>query len=211
MTFLADYEMGSVGYTLLITVVALQWSIFTEAFFSQMYTNALELFSSSIELDIWVLINSLYAVAAVLISFGGVIGKTSPLQLLVLTLLELIFYSFNNRILLVGALGIQDCGGTITIHMFGAYYGIAVAWMIGLPTSEVLEAYTSDIFSFIGTVLHTYAHTTHTHTHHIHSHNTHTSTRTHTVHSHTHTHTHTHLYRCFFLKRSSYGFTGRLS
>jgi len=61
-----------------------------------------------------------------LISFGGVIGKLSPFQLLVMTIVELVFYSLNNQVFLVGNLGIADVGGTIIIHMFGAYFGLGL-------------------------------------------------------------------------------------
>merc|ERR1719416_280343 len=48
-----------------------------------------------------------------------------------------------------------DFGGTIVIHMFGAYFGLGVAWMLGKPTKgEENEASSqvSDLFSFIGTL-----------------------------------------------------------
>ena len=39
--------------------------------------------------------NSEFCAGAVLITFGGVIGKISPLQMLVVTLVESVFYAFN--------------------------------------------------------------------------------------------------------------------
>jgi len=39
-----------------------------------------------------------FAAAAVLISFGVVIGKTSPLQLVVMTLIEIVLYVVNEVI-----------------------------------------------------------------------------------------------------------------
>jgi hypothetical protein len=39
-------------------------------------------------------------VTAVLISFGAIIGKANPFQLLILVVVECIFYSFNKSILL---------------------------------------------------------------------------------------------------------------
>lgn len=147
MTFISNYELGSVAFCILVTVLAFQISMFTEAFFTMIYDASW----SYITLDIYDMINSLYAVAAVLISFGAVIGKTTPSQVLIMTILELLFYSFNNRVFQVGILNLADCGGTIVIHMFGAYYGLAVSYMLGLPKAVVKETYTADIFSFIGT------------------------------------------------------------
>ena len=148
MTFIGHYKLGSVGGCLLVTVLAFQFSVFTEAFFAQLYAGSFQL----ITVNIFDMINSLYATAAVLISFGAVIGKTTPTQLLVLSLFELVFYSLNNQVFQQGLFQIADCGGTIVIHLFGAYFGLAVSWMLGLPKTEAKESYTSDIFSFIGTL-----------------------------------------------------------
>jgi len=71
MTFIVNYEIGSVAFTLMVTVVGLQFGLFTEAFFLQLST----LDWAYVSLDIYSLIAGLYAVAAVLISFGAVIGK----------------------------------------------------------------------------------------------------------------------------------------
>ena len=149
MTFLSHYSLGSVGFCLLVTAITFQWALFTEAFFTQLFSLSFGYMS----MNIYDMINSLYAVAAVLISFGGVIGKTTPTQLLIMVLVELVFYSINNRIFATGFFDIADCGGTIVIHMFGAYFGLAVSWMMRLPKTEVKESYTSDIFSLIGTMI----------------------------------------------------------
>ena len=39
-----------------------------------------------------------FAAAAVLISFGVVIGKTSPLQLIVMSLIEIVLFTVNETI-----------------------------------------------------------------------------------------------------------------
>ena len=48
-----------------------------------------------------------FAAAAVLISFGVVIGKTSPLQLIVMTLIEIVFYVVN-EVIGRNILGVSD-------------------------------------------------------------------------------------------------------
>lgn len=44
------------------------------------------------------MLTSDFAAAAVLISFGAVLGKTSPLQLILMAFLEIIFFSVNEYI-----------------------------------------------------------------------------------------------------------------
>lgn len=54
-------------------------------------------------------------------------------------------------------LGALDIGGSITIHAFGAYYGLAAALVLAPPGSGGAHpkngaSYTSDVFAMIGTV-----------------------------------------------------------
>ena len=147
MTFISGYSISAAAFSLLVTVIAFQWSIFTEAFFAQLYSQEWSLIS----IDIDSLLFSLYATAAALISYGAVIGKISPYQLYFITIIELVFYSLNNQIMQMGVLKIQDCGGTIIIHMFGAYFGLSVSYMLGHPSKDTPIGYVNDVFSLIGT------------------------------------------------------------
>merc|ERR1719454_656518 len=108
----------------------------------------------NMQLNFMSLLNGNFAVAAVLISFGGLIGKISPMQCFVVTILELVFYCANKVFFLTNMLNIADCGGTIIIHVFGAYYGLAAAATLGPAKNETYNgsSYNSDIFSLIGTV-----------------------------------------------------------
>mmetsp|Transcript_18255 Transcript_18255/g.25563 ORF Transcript_18255/g.25563 Transcript_18255/m.25563 type:complete len:321 (+) Transcript_18255:541-1503(+) len=90
-----------------------------------------------------------------MISFGGVIGKVSPTQLLVMGILEPMFY-WLNIYLIIFKLEALDIGGGMTIHTFGAYFGLTVTWFV---TNKVTKehpgnapSYTSDIFSLAGTI-----------------------------------------------------------
>ena len=87
---------------MMVTAAGLQWSLFTESFFNQLLnnTNAWHY----VNINIYSLLNALYAISAVLISFGALIGKITPLQLLTMTIIELVLHSVNFQILMLGVL-----------------------------------------------------------------------------------------------------------
>eukprot|EP00930_Biecheleria_cincta_P039900 TRINITY_DN2737_c0_g1_i4.p1 TRINITY_DN2737_c0_g1~~TRINITY_DN2737_c0_g1_i4.p1 ORF type:complete len:394 (-),score=73.67 TRINITY_DN2737_c0_g1_i4:143-1177(-) len=130
-----------------ITCLGVEWAIILESYMGK----------GDLTIDFMSLLNGNFAVAAVLISFGGCIGKTSPLQLSVMVLFELTCYCANKVYFLKQYAKdplILDCGGTIIIHVFGAYFGLACCRVLGAPAKDRLNAsnYKSDLFSFIGTV-----------------------------------------------------------
>ena len=62
-----------------------------------------------------------------LISFGAILGKCSLSQLWCLATLEVIFWGLNEAIC-TGELGAVDIGGSMYVHAFGAYFGIAASY-----------------------------------------------------------------------------------
>lgn len=82
-------------------------------------------------------------------SFGALIGKVTPTQLLWLLLIEVPLYAINAR--LASSLGALDVGGSITIHAFGAYYGLAASLvdLIALHLAPRLQfAFTHNSLAF---------------------------------------------------------------
>lgn len=51
--------------------------------------------------------------------------------MLVLASSEGIFYVFNKVFLVLGYIDAEDVGGSMTIHMFGAYFGLAASYALG--------------------------------------------------------------------------------
>ena len=98
-----------------------------------------------------------FAAGAVLISFGAVIGRITPTQLLSMAFIELIFYGLNYAV--IYHQGLADIGGTYVIHMFGAYYGLAVSRVLSAkkPKQTGWEHntanYHSDVFAMIGELM----------------------------------------------------------
>ena len=152
MTFLKWYGLGAVCFTMLITAVGLQWYLFTDSFFQQLYNIGDNAHWEYMEVNIHSLINALFGISSVLISFGALIGKITPYQLLVMTVIELVAHACNYNVLMVGVMGITDVGGTYIDHMFGAYFGLAVAYVLGAPEKIPDVGYESDLFSLIGTL-----------------------------------------------------------
>lgn len=64
---------------------------------------------------------------AVLISFGALLGKCNIFQLFVLGTLEVIFFGINESIG-VQLLKASDAGGSMYVHTFGAYFGLAASY-----------------------------------------------------------------------------------
>lgn len=75
------------------------------------------------------LINADFCVGSVCVAFGAILGKVSPIQLLVMTLFQVTLFSVNEFILL-SLLEVKDAGGSMTIHTFGAYFGLTVTWIL---------------------------------------------------------------------------------
>ena len=99
------------------------------------------------------LVTAEFAAATVLITYGAVLGKVSRLQLLVIGILEVVFYAIN-ELVAIEFLKFSDAGGSILIHTFGAYFGLALSRVLynkdahGSPKEG--SNYHSDLFAMIG-------------------------------------------------------------
>lgn len=164
MTFLKKYGFSSVGYNFLISCLAIQWGMICNGIFHVVATAGTSDYHgfTTIKLGIVDLIRGDFAAAAVLISFGAVLGKTTPLQMLLVVFFELIFYAINEAIG-AGRLQAVDMGGSIFVHTFGAYFGLAMSWVISRSKfnkgSKSIDDHpkndsdkTSDMFAMIGTI-----------------------------------------------------------
>jgi len=149
MTFLRWYGLGAVGLTMIITCLGVEATLVIQAL-----TAILSGTANSFVIDLSALLQANFAVAAFLISFGGLIGKVNPAQLVVLVTFESVFYSLNKWVM-EEVIAISDVGGTIVIHEFGAYFGLAIAFVLGVPAVNMKEkaSYVSDLFSLLGTVI----------------------------------------------------------
>ncbi|XP_053458228.1 ammonium transporter Rh type A [Nycticebus coucang] len=148
MTFLKKYGFSSVGINLLIAALGLQWGTIVQG--------VLHSHGQKIHIGIKNMINADFSTATVLISFGAVLGKTSPVQMLIMTIVEIAAFAGNEYV--VGEIfKASDIGASMTIHAFGAYFGLAVALILyrsGLRKGHQNDesVYHSDLFAMIGTL-----------------------------------------------------------
>ena len=156
MTFLRKYGLGAVGFTMLLTALGMQLSIFMEVFVRFMYGSDHHS-HFPLPISVFTLIDSEFFAAALLITYGAVIGRVSPICLVGIMLCECFFYSINKVMVVFGDLGAEDVGGTLTIHLFGAYFGVALSKALGpqdLETASNADARRfSDLMSLIGTTI----------------------------------------------------------
>lgn len=149
MTFLQRYGFSSVGFNFLIAAFSLQWATLMQGFFHGMHHGKIHVGVNS-------MINADFCTGSVLISFGAVLGKTSPVQMLVMAIFEVTLFAVNEFILL-SILGANDAGGSMTIHTFGAYFGLVVTRVLYRPNLDKSKhrnssVYHSDLFAMIGTI-----------------------------------------------------------
>nr|BAE25570.1 unnamed protein product [Mus musculus] len=148
MTFLKKYGFSGVGFNLFLAALGLQWGTIMQGL--------LHSHGKEFHFGIYNMINADFSTATVLISFGAVLGKTSPIQMLIMTILEIAVFA-GNEYLVTELFEASDTGPSMTIHAFGAYFGLAVAGVLyrpGLrcehPNDE--SVYHSDLFAMIGTL-----------------------------------------------------------
>ncbi|XP_077570604.1 rh50-like protein [Stigmatopora nigra] len=149
LAFFRLYGFGGMVFNFLLATFSIQWAILVQGYFQ---------FSQDgkIHLGVINLINAEFACAVVLISFGAVLGKTSPLQLLVMSLLEVPIFAVTEWLVLK-YLKINDAGGTILIHLFACYFGLGVTFVLYRPQlneghAKENSSYQSDILSVMGTL-----------------------------------------------------------
>lgn len=106
------YGYSAIGYTLLISALVVQWSIPLQGIVE------FEKHEDKLRITIFELVNGLFCAATVMISFGGILGKVTPVQMLLLGILEPVFFWLNSWITVV-KLGCYDVGGGMVIHTFG--------------------------------------------------------------------------------------------
>lgn len=147
--FFRFYGFGGMVFNFLTATFTIQWAILVQGFFQFYY-------DGKIHLGVINLVNAEFSCAVTLISFGAVLGKTSPVQLLLMALLEVPLFAVTEWVVLK-YLRINDAGGSILIHIFACYFGLGVTFVLYRPVlskghAKEITSYHSDILSVMGTL-----------------------------------------------------------
>jgi len=160
MAFLRRYSFGSVAFTFLLCAVCIQWQLIMYGLICQGWNG-----SPSGEhlgwghnvhkysLSLWSLVEADFGTVAVIVALGAVLGRTSPSQLLLMAFFEIPLYCINFYIVM-HYLDVTDTGGTVTIFVFGCFFGLAASMILGRPRdiTDNKSMYHSDMFAMIGTL-----------------------------------------------------------
>ncbi|XP_028910662.1 ammonium transporter Rh type B [Ornithorhynchus anatinus] len=151
MSFLQRYGYSAVGFNLLLAACSLQWATLVQGLVEALRHRPLRVLVS-----VQSMINADFAAGAVLISWGAVLGKVSPVQLLLMAIAEVTIFAANEFVVL-HLLGARDGGGSMTIHAFGAYFGLIVSRFLYRPQlaksrHRARSVYHSDLFAMIGSL-----------------------------------------------------------
>ncbi|XP_041828848.1 rh blood group, D antigen [Melanotaenia boesemani] len=148
-TFLVRYGFSGSGFNLLVAAMATQWAIIL---------NGIESWyeRGKIRIDLKSILVAEMCTASALISIGTVLGKTNPVHLILIALLEVSGFVLNEWVLLT-LLKVRPLNGIMLLHIFGAFFGLTLTWILYRKGSE--EGFEkekfdrkSGLFSMLGTL-----------------------------------------------------------
>lgn len=96
MTFLRRYSFSSVSFNFLVAAFVLEWAILIRG-----YSFDWDKYTGTFAVSVKSLLHADFVCASVLISFGAVLGKTNPAQLVVMALIEVVIQVWNEYVGLI--------------------------------------------------------------------------------------------------------------
>lgn len=118
MTFLRRYSLSAVALNFLLSAVVMLEALLCCGWAQQGW--------GAVALDLPLLTDACFAAGAAMIAFGALLGKATPAQLLGVLAAQAPLYAATAQ-LVGGRWAALDIGGSITIHAFGAAYGLAAS------------------------------------------------------------------------------------
>ncbi|XP_049675711.1 blood group Rh(CE) polypeptide [Accipiter gentilis] len=148
LTFLKRYGFSSTGFNLLIIVLGVQCSVLIE------HLLGFRIHKREDEDGLKRITKAAVSMTAVVISTGAVLGKANPVQLILMAVVEIIAFHMS-RWINITSLRISDSISMMHVHLFGAYFGLAVSSRFSEPsprTEKNASTPKSDLLSMLGTL-----------------------------------------------------------
>uniref|UniRef100_G3UD96 Ammonium transporter AmtB-like domain-containing protein n=1 Tax=Loxodonta africana TaxID=9785 RepID=G3UD96_LOXAF len=139
------HSWSSIAFDLFILAVGVQWAVLLNGFLKDDYNEG----TSTIQV-------ATMSAMSVLISASAVLGKTNLVQLMMMALVEVtafsVVYMTSKKVF-----SLEECTSMMYIHVFAAYFGLAVTWCLSMstPSKEQMEerlAKSSSLFAMLGTL-----------------------------------------------------------
>ncbi|CAK6968060.1 rh blood group%2C D antigen [Scomber scombrus] len=149
-SFFVRYGFSGSGFNFLVAIMATQWAILL---------NGIESWYSrgKIRVNLRSLVVAELCASSALISIGAMVGKTNPVHLILIALLEVSGFVLNQW-LLQTLLKVQLLNSIMMLHIFGSFFGLMLTLILHRTESEQqFEKEKFDrktgLFSMLGTLL----------------------------------------------------------
>ena len=151
MVYLRSNSWSSAGYCFLHSAIACQVYICSRLIVDPMIAGH----TGKLQVNLGLITSGDFAAGAVMITYGGLLGKVSPFQMTIVTVIEVLLYTLN-EIIGYEKLEVFDTGGSMIIHSFGAIFGVCCTWKLSHRGSsdgkENSSSYVTNLVALIGTL-----------------------------------------------------------
>lgn len=154
MVFLKTHCWSSIGINYICAAWCIQCGILFQGFWHRALVHG---FHDKINVNLLAIIEGEFCAAAFLITMGALLGKATFAQLFFIATFESVFFTLN-AIILFQLLKVVDIGGAMTIHMFGAYFGLSATYFfepakaLNDKSGRAAGGYNSQLIAMVGTV-----------------------------------------------------------
>ncbi|XP_051503884.1 rh blood group, D antigen [Myxocyprinus asiaticus] len=148
-TFLVRYGFSGSGFNMLVAAMSIQWAILMNGFLLPQRHHSREIY-----VNLKSLIEAELCAASALVAMGAVHGKTNPVQLQLMAMVEVTGFVVSQWILRT-LLHADPLYSFMLLHIFGALFGVMVSWVLhreGIKPQHEKEKtdHRSGLFAMLG-------------------------------------------------------------
>lgn len=151
LTSFHKFRLSSLVMCFWVAALSVQYYFLFNAFWVGIFHNKW----GDIRINTTKLIFGEVSAGAILIAVCAIIGKTSSVQFLILTIVGSCLYTLN-EVIVIEELKCKDIGGAMIIHTFGAFYGIGLTtvyrYQKAKGSKNLFETHDSLTSAMIGTL-----------------------------------------------------------